>query len=120
MKKIFIALYAIFASTQFVYPQITTNEQPISIQRGLDNLVKGLPVNGFVPNLKKVLREDSILQEMNPNGLRRTAVPIATSLDMNREGIWTNLNDGGKICQLEICADKALALDFVFSKFWLP
>lgn len=46
------------------------------------------------------------------------SIPVA--IDINRDGIWSTLEDGGRLWQMEIHAEKALALDFVFSKFWLP
>ena len=124
MRKIIFLVFAVFfVCLQSVYSQITTHELPISIQRGLSSLPKenaDRTVTLPIPDLKEILREDSIYQEKNPMGLRRTSIAIPLERDINRDGIWTSLEDGGKLWQMEIHADKALALDFVFRKFWLP
>lgn len=113
----------LFTCMQSMHSQISTHEQPVSIQRGITGLTKkdtkGI-VDLYVPDIKKTLHEDSLCKEKNPNGLQRTSVPIPMTLDLIKEGICTDLDDGGKLWQMEIHAEKALALDFVFSKFWLP
>ena len=124
MRKPFILIvFIFFVCPQSSFSQITTNELPISIQRGLGVLMKDKAkgkVDLPIPDMKKVFYQDSLSQEKIPKGLRRTAVPIPMILDMDMDGIWTTLDDGGKLWQMEIHADKAKALDFVFSKFWLP
>lgn len=42
MKKVlFVAVALFFVCMQSAYPQITTNELPVSIQRGLGDITKG-------------------------------------------------------------------------------
>ena len=42
MKKvIIIAVISIFTCLQSVYPQITTNELPVSVQKGIAAITKG-------------------------------------------------------------------------------
>ena len=124
MKKfIIIAVASFFVCLQSAYPQISTNELPVSIQRELGTITKGKTTGTIdlpVPDIKKLLQEDSLNQEKNPNGILRTAVSIPVVIDIDEDGIWTTLADGGRLWQMEIHAEKALALDFVFSKFWLP
>lgn len=124
MKKVlFVAVALFFVCMQSAYPQITTNELPVSIQRGLGDITKGKTkgvIDLPVPDIKKLLQEDSLKQEKNPYGFQRTAVSIPIVIDINKDGIWSILEDGAKLWQMEIHAEKALALDFVFSKFWLP
>ena len=120
---IIIAVASIFVCLQSAYSQISTNELPVSIQRGLDTTTKDKTIGTIdlpVPDIKILLQEDSLNQEKNPNVLQRTAVSIPVAIDINRDGIWSTLEDGGRLWQMEIHAEKALALDFVFSKFWLP
>ena len=122
-ESIIIAVASIFVCLQSAYSQISTNELPVSIQRGLDTTTKDKTIGTIdlpVPDIKKLLQEDSLNQEKNPNVLQRTAVSIPVAIDINRDGIWSTLEDGGRLWQMEIHAEKALALDFVFSKFWLP
>ena len=108
---------------QSAYSQITTNEPPVSVQKGLSAKTKGIIAGVIdlpVPDVKRLLQEDSLKQEKNPNGLQRTAVSIPVILDINKDGVWSTLEDGARLWQMEIHAEEALALDFVFSKFWLP
>ena len=123
MKKEFIvAVASIFVCMQSAYPQITTNEPPVSVQRGL-GAITGKTAGAIdlpVPDIKKLLQEDLLKQEKDPDGIQRTAVSIPIEIDINKDGIWSTLEDGGRLWQMEIHAEKALALDFVFSKFWLP
>ena len=124
MKKvIIIAVISIFTCLQSVYPQITTNELPVSVQKGIAAITKGRMTGTVylpVPDIKKILHEDSLCQKKHPNGLQRTSVPIPLELNLSKDGIWTTLEDGDRLWQMEVHAEKALALDFVFSKFWLP
>ncbi len=124
MKKLLsVSIVAFFACIQSVYSQITTNELPISIQRGIGVLAKNKDKGTIdlpVPDIKKILREDSLRELKEQNTCMRIAVSIPVTIDSNKDGIWTVLEDGGKLWQMEIHADKAKAIDFVFSKFWLP
>lgn len=123
MRKSIILLLVIVACLQSVYPQISTNELPVSVQRGLGTIIKDKTTGTIdlsVPDIKRILYEDSLNQKKNPNSLQRTSVPILVIIDINKDGIWTTLEDGGILWQMVINAEKAWALDFVFSKFWLP
>ena len=124
MKKVIImAVASFFSCLQSIYPQITTNELPVSVQRGITTITKGKTTGIIdlpVPDIKKILHEDSLCQKKHPNGLKRTSVAIPVVIDIHDDGIWTTLEDGDRLWQMEVHAEKALALDFVFSKFWLP
>jgi hypothetical protein len=123
MKKSIITVITFFVCLQSAYPQITTNELPVSVQRGLGVLTKDNTKGSIdlpTPDIKKALHEDSLKQEKNPYGIQRTAVPIPVVVDINKDGIWSKFEDGGRLWQMEIHAEKALALDLVFSEFWLP
>ena len=122
-KTYIIAVVASFTFLQSVYPQITTNEPPISIQRGLQVLTKDKAkkiIDLPVPDIKKVLLEDSLYNLTKPYNPERIGIPIPLLIDSSKDGEWTILEDGGKLWQMEVRANNALALDFVFSKFWLP
>lgn len=78
-KKLFVAVASIFICTQSAYPQITTNEPPVSFQRGLGDITKDKMTGAIdlpVPDVNRLLQEDSLKQKKNPNGLQRTAVSI--------------------------------------------
>lgn len=123
MKRTIIVIAFIIVCLKSIYSQITTNELPISVQRELGVLTKDKAVGTIdlpIPDIKKVLYEDSLSRAKNPNCLHRTGVPIPVEIDITKDGVWSTLDDGGKLWQMEIHAEKALALDFVFSEFWLP
>ena len=107
------------------YSQITTNEQPMSVQLGMEELTKNIiSRSGSVlelpkPDMNKVFREDSI-RELKPNAFHRTGVPISVSFNSDSDGVWTDLPDGGKLWQLGVYARNAEALDFIFDKFVIP
>lgn len=122
-RNLIYLILAFLACIQSVYAQISTNEHPVSIQKGINNLVKDKTKSTIdlpVPDIKKIIHDDSLFQEKNPYGFQRTSIPIPIEIDINRDGVWSTLEDGGKLWQMEVHAEKALALDFVFSKFWLP
>ena len=124
MRKFYIIVIVLhFVCLQSVFSQITTNELPVSVQRGI-NLFPKDETKGTVvlplPDINKVLREDSLYQEKYPDGIQRTSIPIQLICNIMDDGKWKSLEDGGKIWQVKIHVEKALALDFVFSKFWLP
>lgn len=83
-KSIKIAVALIFVCLQSAYPQITTNELPVSIQRELGTITKGNTTGTIdlpVPDIKKLLQEDSLNQEKNPYGFLRTAISIPVVIE---------------------------------------
>lgn len=74
MRKSIILLLVIVACLQSVYPQISTNELPVSVQRGLGTIIKDKTTGTIdlsVPDIKRILYEDSLNQKKNPNSLQR-------------------------------------------------
>lgn len=123
MKRLFNFLVLLtLASSIDCFSQITTNELPISIQK---KVVTNLSLNRSsmvslpIPDMDRVLKEDQEREENN-NSLKRISIGIPVSISMDEYGLWTTLDDGGKLWQLQISAENAKALDFVFNKFWLP
>ena len=108
---LFLIIGFIFSSLQSAYGQISTNELPVSIRRGLNNALSKDNLNGSidlsVPDIKKILHEDSLNMKNRSNAQQRTSVPIAVSLDIKKDGVWTDLGDGGKLWQMKIHAEKA-------------
>ena len=85
-KSIIMAVASIFVCLQSAYPQITTNELPVSVQRGLCAIIKDKTTGTIdlpVPDIKKLLQEDSLNQEKNLNGILRTAVSIPVVIDVS-------------------------------------
>ena len=93
---IIVAVASIFLCMQSAYSQITTNEPPISVQKGLSAKTKGIIAGVIdlpVPDVKRLLQEDSLKQEKNPNGLQRTAVSIPVILDTKVSQVMAHLHN---------------------------
>ena len=112
MKRMFsfLMILAIGSSIK-CFSQITTNELPISVQK---KVVANLSANRSsivslpIPDMDRVLKEDQE-REKNGNKLKRISVGIPVSISMDEYGQWTTLEDGGKLWQLQISAEKAKA-----------
>ena len=123
MEKKFVIFVIIVLSNNFnCFSQITTNELPISIQKKVvTNILadSSSMVSLPVPDLDRFLKEDRE-KEWSRESPQRISIGIPVSISMDKYGQWTNLEDGGKLWQLQISAEYAKALDFVFSKLWVP
>lgn len=123
MKRILyfvILICSIFP--QFVYSQITTNELPISVQRGRSVITSDNSQDVIMlqtPDMAKIQYEDSINSYI-ADMLQRCAVKIPVTYNINENGKWIELDDGGKLWQLSMKAENAKYLDLTFSKFWIP
>ena len=94
-KSIVIAVASVFVCLQSACPQITTNELPVSIQKGFGLVTKDKTIGTVdlpAPDIKKLLQEDSLNQESNPNGFQRTAVSVSVVIDINKDGVWSKLD----------------------------
>ena len=121
MKRLFIQSILI-GICNLCFSQITTNEPPISVLKGIvsENLYTNTRIiNLAVPNMVKILYEDSI-NSYKADMLQRCAVKIPVSINMYEYGDWIDLDDGGKLWQLSLIAKDAKSLDITFNKFWIP
>ena len=123
MKRILyfvILICSIFP--QFVYSQITTNELPISVQRGRSVITSDNSQDVIMlqtPDMAKIQYEDSINSYI-ADMPQRYAVKIPVTYNISEHGKWVELNDGSKLWQLSMKAKDAKSLDLTFSKFWIP
>ena len=106
------------------YSQITTKELPISVQKKIvtnllsaDNCLSTISLPA--PDMDRIMKEDQEREENNNSPLR-VSIGIPVSISINNDGVWTDLEDGGKLWQLKVSSENAKSLDFVFSKFWIP
>lgn len=121
MKRLFIQSI-LLGICHLCFSQITTNEPPISVLKGIvsENLYTNTRIiNLAVPNMVKILYEDSI-NSYKADMLQRCAVKIPVSINMYEYGDWIDLDDGGKLWQLSLIAKDAKSLDITFNKFWIP
>ena len=123
MKRILyfvILICSIFP--QFVYSQITTNELPISVQRGRSVITSDNSQDVImlqIPDMAKVYYEDSVNSYI-ADKIQRCGVKIPVTYNISEHGKWIELDDGGKLWQLSMKAENAKYLDLTFSKFWIP
>lgn len=126
-KTLILAILLFLMLNNCSYAQITTEEQPMSLQLKHSSQLKGIRnytrigniVNLPTPNLKKLLEEDSISEKRGRKSYRISA-KIPVKIDLFSSGEWTILDDGSRLCHLTFAVDDAQSLDLTFSKFWLP
>ena len=125
MKRFQIILMLIILGSSIEsFSQITTKELPISVQKKIvnnlltaDNCLSTISLPA--PDMDRIMKEDQEREENNNSPLR-VSIGIPVSISINNDGVWTDLEDGGKLWQLKVSSENAKSLDFVFSKFWIP
>jgi len=111
-----IIMMAVISPT--VFSQITTNEQPVSI-----NLkeIKDPPVPIFVdpPDMEKIRAEDAVNDNV-AGGIQRIAVAIKINANSDTDGQWEYLSDGSVLWRISFISSGADALVLTYDRFWLP
>jgi len=101
--------------------QISTKELPVSF--GIQNLSTKsvLPAaNKILPalNMSEIRMED---ERDEVAGLPpRFGYPTPVNCNLNNSGEWTKLSNGDRIWRLNIECEKALSINLLYDKFWLP
>jgi len=71
-----------------------------------------------LPDVAALLKEDS---SSDKNAMpMRFAVSIPAEINLAKQGTWSDLPDGGKICRLSVAAPEAQALIVYYKKFSIP
>lgn len=96
-----------------LYGQFTTHEPPIS-QTYTSDLPALRPQTLPALNLQRIVEQDA-----DGPGIR-FAAPLPTDLDLERNGQWTDLPDGGRLWRLELTVPGALGLAVFYDVFDLP
>ena len=124
MKKN-VVLFVVFSFSMVLntYSQITTNEQPISAKLNAEKTQLDLksppPISLKIPDMNEVLAEDSVNDKSGDKGFR-VGIKISVTYNSDKDGQWTKFEDGSRLWQLTLSAEKAQSLDLTFNKFWLP
>lgn len=75
-------------------------------------------VNADKKHINRLFREEAFdINKTKPSPIA-TAIPV--EYDLIKDGKWTSLQDGSRICQLNIIAPDALGIILAYSKFYIP
>lgn len=93
--------------------QISVGGQPYSMTHPISS---SLSTTILPPiNIDKIRKEDASF-----SGTTRFAAPIAVDLSLQNAGQWQELENGDRIWRIKIQSPKALALAFLYDKFFIP
>ena len=117
IKSFLFILLVIFLCKGFdLYAQISYGGKPVEFPAKLKSGIPIIEMPGF--DINKMLEED----ERNKFQIKpyRFAKVFTVELDMTVSGKWDYLDDGSKVCRLEIHSPGAYSINLIFSKFKLP
>lgn len=105
--------------SQISSAQLSTNEKPISqIQKlALKKEIDTKKTSG-IQNLKKLIKEDR--QDSINNKPPRFGYKINVEWNIQNSGTWQDLPNGDRLWRLKIISPKALSINLLYDKFWLP
>jgi len=120
-KKLFILICHVtllqFGFHPLTYGQISFGGQPISFSD--KSLSYAIAIKELQkPDPGKLLAEDSKRAEKDI--LYRYGTGISTDFNLKNSGTWTIMPDGGRIWQLRIKVEDALALGVYYNDFFVP
>jgi len=110
------AFLLLFFSLQLI-AQINDSGRPISFELKNDKqLISSFKLPS--PDMNQVNAED--LQRDTSFLPRRFSILLPVNIDFIKEGTWLQLENGYRICRLNLHAEGALANNLYFDKFFLP
>ena len=116
MKKALLVPFFLFIFFHCL-AQEDGREIPISWQYNIQNRI---PLITLPPlDLQNIAQEDSI-NDLDKSLPWRYGIERPLQIDVNNDGIWTNLPQGGRIWQVGIKSPNALNLSIKFDEFYLP
>ena len=116
MNKIISILFFLFFVTA-VFPQEGRNPLPKSWELNLTDTPEIVQLSPL--DMESIRKEDSI-NDSNKNTDWRFGIKRDLNLDLNKDGLWTQLPNGGSVCRLAIKSVGALSISINFSGFNLP
>ncbi|HZK08022.1 MAG TPA: T9SS type A sorting domain-containing protein [Bacteroidales bacterium] len=110
-------LIFLFASLTAATAQISTPGVPASFSKNLS--AESVPVFKIqAPDTEQLLREDAFTDKLGI--AMRFAQNQPTQIDLAKDGLWQQLDDGSQICRLAITSADAQALILYYSNFEIP
>ncbi|WP_313114127.1 T9SS type A sorting domain-containing protein [Aequorivita sediminis] len=116
MKKTTLFIILCFS---FLYAFSQGDGEPLPVSWGLN--MESTPNVVELPaiDLETIIREDQI-NDRDKSMPWRYGIEIPVRLDMQHDGLWTVLPNGGKIWQTTIQSSEAVNLSVNFDQFYLP
>lgn len=124
MKKLIFIISIICQSFVYINAQLSTKELPFTFRSENQHI---LQQRNVINKLYEVLLpktidelniEDSI--DYKNNQAPRFAYPIPVNWDMDKVGTWITLDNGDKLCLMEIFSPGAKSIHLLYDKFWIP
>ena len=117
LKKLILASIMLICASSIVYGQIEAKAFPHFY--GTKQSKEAPKLKTKKPDINALLEEDRLYAEKGFKKLR-FAKMIPLHADVIREGQWYTLENGDRVCLLEINAPEALSVSLNFSSFKLP
>lgn len=115
MKKVLFSIFLIISLT-FGFAQESSDGNPISWSLNLENIE---PIELPPLDLELIQQEDAI-NDLDKSLPWRYGVTRPIILDTEASGVWTRLDDGGRIWRVAIKSPDALNMSVNFNDFHLP
>ena len=119
MRQLFSLLLFLTISVP-VSAQLSTRETPVSFNRSLKLTSKRSIATVTMPELDmaKIIEEDKEDEEwgMAP----RFGYLHQVNYTLRNSGTWSKLSNGDKLWRLKVVCPRALSVNFLYNKFWLP
>ena len=122
MKKSILLLIGYLLFPICLFAQLSTRERPVSF----DMVIKQMQdINDSVATITMPTLDMTKIEEEDLNNEKngmppRYGYPHKVAYSINNSGTWKTLANGDKLWQLHIICPKALSINFLFDKFWLP
>jgi hypothetical protein len=119
MKTRLLLLIVAFIPDIHIKGQLSTYELPVSYSlqmemRRSEDAVKVLPAL----DMEEIQRQD--MAEKETNSPVRFGYKHPVNYTLENSGEWISLPNGDKLWQLQIVSPKALSINLLYDKFWLP
>lgn len=121
MKKLLLILLSALCITNAT-AQLSTKERPVSFsfdEELLSKMKSSVDIRTMPElDMDAIEKEDAVDDEYDYPP--RFGYPHKVDLNLDNSGTWTVLPNGDKIWQLMIACPKALSINLLYDKYWIP
>ncbi len=119
MKRLltfFLCIFVCFSTRA----QLSTNEKPISFKRSVEIDTNRQIDTKTMPSLdmEAITKED--LEDEEYGYPPRFGYSHKVEYNLQNSGTWHELSNGDKLWQLTISCPKAVSINLLYDKFWIP